>query len=492
MLKFKKASIIASGFLPINKPPPALAFLSGMCEINKLAHELIDLNIHIKNSIGDDQWNLAYTTFSSKDSAIEPTLLDSITKSLDAAVDLTIAQSSDLILMTVFSHQQIAVTKLFLTALRKRTNTTVIIGGPGVSYEVSNGVTAGKQMAELGLVDYYVLGEGEYVLEKFLKGDIELGVNYIGVPETWAIQIDNLDECIFPTYKNINFDNYTPGIDINHTISITGSRGCVRRCTFCDVGHIWKKFRFRSASNIVAEMRQHISETGLTQFHFTDSLINGPLKQFTDLILMLGELKRTDPDFANVKYVGQFIIRTATQHKEEMYKLLAESGCHYIIVGIESGSNQVRSHMGKKFSNDDIDYHLAMCSKYKIRNSLLMFTGYPTETLQDHNDTITMLKRYQKYLLDETIIALTLHQPFVLLKNTPISDMKDEVGIVNETYGSYFFNVTTNPDFTVKEKFRRYLELVRLSLELKYPGSWADLSSLRAHINKLTQFIKEN
>ena len=492
MLTFKKVSLIASGLLPVNKPPPALAFLSSMCEANQLSYEVFDLNIHIKNSIGEESWNRAYTMFASLQYIVDKEIIDSIIESVDAAADLIVAQSSDLILVSVFSYQQIAITKMFLDCLRRKTNATVVIGGPGATYEMPNGATAGKQMLDAGLTDYYVLGEGEHVLDQFLKGSLELGVNYAGVPETWAIQIDNLDDCVFPTYKNINFDNYVPGIDLVHNIGITGSRGCVRRCTFCDVGHLWKKFRFRSANNIILEMRKHINETGIKQFFFTDSLINGPLKQFTELISQLALLKKTDPVFADVGYFGQFIIRSQTQHKEDMYRLMYESGCQHIVIGIESGSEKVRDHMGKKFSNADIDYHLAMCSKYKIKNALLMFTGYPTETLQDHHDTVDMLRRYQKYLIDETVIALTLHQPFVLLKNTPISDMKHEIGIVNEHDNTYFFEVTSNPDFTVKEKFIRYLELVKLSIELRYPGSWADLASLRAHIHKLTQFIDQN
>ena len=469
-----------------------MAFLSGVCEANALDHGLFDLNIHIRNSLGEELWNQAYTIFSSLDYVDNREVLDQVDLAIESGVELVLAQSADIIAITVFSYQQIAITKLFLANLRAKSDVQVIAGGPGVSYEVNTTVTAGKQLLELGLIDYYVLGEGEYTLDQFFKGHIELGVNYTGAPESWAVQIDNLDDCILPTYKNINFDDYSPGIEIEHTISLTGSRGCVRRCTFCDVGHIWKKFRFRSADNIIAEMTKHMQETGIKQFWFTDSLINGPLKQFTELMIKLVELKKTDSEFKDVKYVGQFIVRGPDQHKEEMYRLMKESGCYNIIVGVETGSDSVRFHMGKKFTNKDLDYHLAMCSKYNIRNALLMFTGYPTETLADHNDTVAMFKRYQKYLLDETIINVTLHQPFVLLKNTPIDAMKHEVGITDETYNTYFFNVTTNPDFTVKERFRRYIELAKLSLSLKYPGSWEDLASLKDHINALKNFNKVN
>lgn len=493
MLRFNKISLLASGLLPVDKPPPALAFLSGICEANSGEYEIFDLNIHIRNSLGEEQWNQAYTMFTSLEQFENKELLDKIDLALDLAVDIVLKQSADLVAIAVFSYQQIQLTKLFLTKLKSKSSAPVIAGGPGISYEVKSNTTAGKMLLDKNLIDYYVLGEGEYVLDRFLKGHEEIGLNSKKTPhESWAVQIDNLDDCVLPTYKKINFNNYIPGINLDHSISLTGSRGCVRRCTFCDVGHIWKKFRFRSADNIVAELTKHIDETGITQFWFTDSLINGSLKQFTDLMKNLSNLRKNNTKFRDIKYTGQFIIRPPGQHKEELYRLMSESGCHNIIVGVETGSDSVRFHMGKKFTNVDLDYHLEMSSKYKIKNAILMFTGYPTETLNDHEDTLTMFKRYQKYLLDETIINVTLHTPFVLLKNTPIDAMRHEVGITNETYNTYFFDVTTNPDFTVKERFRRYIELSKLILDLKYPGSYADLSSLTDHINALKNFNKVN
>ena len=191
-----------------------MAFLSGVCEANALDHELFDLNIHIRNSLGEELWNQAYTIFSSLDYVENRAVLDQIDLAIESGVELVLAQSADIIAITVFSYQQIAITKLFLANLRAKSDVQVIAGGPGVSYEVNTTVTAGKQLLELGLIDYYVLGEGEYTLDQFFKGHIELGVNYTGAPESWAVQIDNLDDCILPTYKKINFDNYSPGIEI--------------------------------------------------------------------------------------------------------------------------------------------------------------------------------------------------------------------------------------------------------------------------------------
>ena len=492
MPKISKVLIVSSGLNTIEKPPASLAFLAGVCSANNIDYEIFDLNIYLKKYLGEIVWNQAYSLLPVLDNPNNIKIFDKIVASINSAVDeISSLTDIELIVLSVFSWQQILITRIFLEKIKEKLNITVIAGGPGISYEIDTNKTVGKFYLENKLVDYYVLGEGDYVLNSFFQGNKELGLNYDQLPETWAMQIDNLDDCIFPTYQKINFDDYEPGIDVNQTISITGSRGCVRRCTFCDVGHIWKKFRFRSADNIVQEILQHVRETNIKQFMFTDSLINGSIKQFTDLMIQIIDLKSKEILPKDIKYIGQFIVRPKSQFGEKYFQLMAESGCHNLQVGVESGSDTVRHHMGKKFSNEDIDFHFEMCSKYGIKNGLLMMTGYPTETHDDHIETITMFKKYQKYLMDDTIVSVSLSQPYVLLKNTPIDNMRHELGIYDENYTTHFFNIKTNPDLTVTERFRRYIELKKLLLDLKYPGSWADIASLEEEIEHVKIFIKE-
>jgi radical SAM superfamily enzyme YgiQ (UPF0313 family) len=492
MSNFNKVLLVASGLLPVEKPPAALAFLAGVCDQHSVDYEIFDLNIFIKQHLGVDGWNNAYSLLPILDKPENKLVLDKIINIINIAVDQILTYNADLLAITLFSYQQILITQIFLETVKKQSSMKIIAGGPGISYIINDTKTVGKNFLDKNLVDFYILGEGDYVLQEFIRGNNVLGLNSKEFKtETWAPQIDDLDSCPLPTYKKINFDNYTPGINLTHIISITGSRGCVRRCTFCDVGTIWKKFRYRSASNIISEIVKHVKETNVKQFMFTDSLINGSIKQFIDLMTQLKELKYNRPEFRDIKYRGQFIIRPRGQHSEKMYQLMQQSGCDNIQIGIESGSNSVRTHMGKKFTNDDIYYHLDMCSKYQIKNAFLMMTGYPTETLEDHQQTVDFIKKCQKYLLDETVISLTLNSPYVLLKNTPIDTMKHELGIVNEHYTTHFFDIESNPESTVKERFRRYIELKKLSVNLKYPGSWAELDSLKVHINDIEAFNKE-
>ena len=61
-------------------------------------------------------------------------------------------------------------------------------------------------------------------------------------------------------------------------------------------------------------------------------------------------------------------------------------------MGIESVVERVRIALGKNFTNDDIDYHLAMAKKYSVPLLLLLIVGYPTESQQDFEFTKEVIK----------------------------------------------------------------------------------------------------
>lgn len=497
---YKKIVLVASAVLTIERPPPALAVLSGICEHNEISYEVFDLNIFLLEHFGHDEWRKIANIFSSMTEIKHHNkqLVDKVNSVIDTFIEKILSYDPDLIAVSSFSIMQVPWTKLFLEKLRIKTKATIIAGGPGISIEQEPNLTAGKILANNNLLDYYVLGEGDKAFDEFLKGNIVLGVNSKDSKfENWVPQIDDLDTLILPTYKKINLNRYKSDLEnAVPEISITGSRGCVRRCSFCDVGHLWKKFRFRSAKSIVDEIVKHYNEVKCLNYFFTDSLINGSMKQFTEVMESLIKLQDVYPDFKKLKYSGQFIIRPKQQHPESIFELLSRSGCDRLEIGIESGSERVRAHMGKKFSNEDIDYHLEMSEKYKIKNHILMFTAYPTETIEDHQETMDFFIRNQKYQINDTIVGTNLNQPVAILKNTPLDNMRHdlEIDIFNMEYTNISNWVSkTNPDLTLAERWRRYIELFKLTTKLLYKRATLDLTLIDLNLsdlqkmNKLTQ-----
>ena len=485
---YKKVAIVASATLTIERMPPALSVLAGICDHNNIDYEVFDLNLFLYERFGPEKWSDIAGIFATRLELQheDEALMAEINNALDAMVDLIVASDPNLIALASFSVLQNLWTKGLLKKIRARTSVTIIAGGTGISYEQEPDKTAGKILADQDLLDYYVLGEGDKAFDDFLNGNITLGVNHKHSKfQNWVPQLDNLDELILPTYKKIDLYRYKSQLaNSEPVIAITGSRGCVRRCTFCDVGHLWKKFRFRSAQSIINEIVKHYDETGCLNYFFTDSLINGSMKQFTEVMESLVALQEVRPDF-KIRYSGQFIIRPMNHHPERVFELLSRSGCDHLEIGIESGSERVREHLGKKFSNEDIEYHLEMCEKYKIKNHILMFTAYPTETLEDHQDTMNFFIKYQKYQINDTIIGTNLNSPVVITRNTPLDNMRNELGI--EIHDMQYENMSnwvskTNPDLTLKERWRRYIELIKLTSELRYKRATLDLTSIDRNI----------
>lgn len=493
MIKYKKAVLVASAMLSTDRAPAALAFMAGICEHNQIEYEIFDINLFIQQNYDVDTYNKIEASslnmdFTYHDDALKKTI-DEIA---ERAVDQVLSFDPDLIAVTSLSAWQIAWVDKFLTTLKKKnTNAVTIAGGPGISYEQEIGKSAGRILADKDVLDYFLLGEGDVAFSNFLQGQIDKGVNTKSTAiDEWVPQIDKLDNLTLPTYKKIDLSQYGQANSVSKgktppTINITGSRGCVRRCTFCDIGSIWKKFRFRSAKDIVAEIVKSHTETGCINYFFNDSLLNGSMQQFKEVMQNVIEAKKILPSLRPMVYSGQFIIRKKEYHPEYIFELLRDSGIDHLLIGIESGSEPVRYHMGKNFSNEDIDYHFEMSSKYGIKNFLLMFTAYPTETLDDYEDTVNFYKKNQKYLIDGTIIGTSMAGPAIIYPNTPLWNQRHELGIeINNVQYSNHSNwtVSSNPTLTVKERHRRYIAMSKLLTELRYPMSTNTLSYIESNM----------
>mgnify|MGYP003346163800 CR=1 FL=1 len=149
---------------------------------------------------------------------------------------------------------------------------------------------------------------------------------------------------IISNYDFYNLDEYDYLRPDDRDLFIYGSRGCVRKCSFCNVPTLWPQFRWRTGENLADELTKNYEKYGITNFFFTDSLMNGNLKEFYALHESLA--RRNLPKF---DFSGFAIIRPKKQHTVELFDMLKSSGRHFWNVGVEHGSDAVRHDMKKKF-----------------------------------------------------------------------------------------------------------------------------------------------
>lgn len=474
-----RAACVAIDLINADKPPASLAFLAGACEYANVDYMCTSINGEMISSLSTDQYNTLYKQVKMQNLK---NILPDLEQHFDNIVDNILQFNPDMVLVSLFSFMQYLLAQYFLKKLKtKSKELTVIAGGPGIYYYKDN-ITNGKLLLDQNLIDYYVLGEGDEVLPGFLKGNTNmLGLNSNKHKfESWVPQIEKLDDkYIIPSYKKIDLKVYQnlEGKD-NTVLSINTSRGCVRSCSFCDVAKSWPKFKYRSGKHIVKEILNHHKTIGVVNFYLVDSLINGSLKSFKEFNQEMIKLKKEYSTLSKFSYNGMFIVRDKHTHTEELFKTMAEAGCESLAIGVETGSDRLRYDMNKKFTNVDLDHHLSMCQKYGIRNTFLMFTGYPTETKKDFELTLKMLHRYQKYLIDDTILGINFTGVYTLIPDTPVYDHSSELGIEliisdkNSTQINWINK--NNPELTVQERILRDLRFRRLAAELRYPIPYSD------------------
>jgi len=287
----------------------------------------------------------------------------------------------------------------------------------------------------------YIVGEGEHALLEFLKGNLD----YPGINGNQPKQIEDIEDLPPPDYSDvIHKHKYDTAI-------ISGSRGCVRKCTFCDVMTIWPKYKWKTGKKIADDMHEVANKTGLKKIGFSDSLVNGSMKHFRDMCSELAKRKK------KVQWNGQFIVRGAKTFSSEDFDNLANSGCNGLTMGIESGSEAVRDHMRKKFSNEDIEYFVTNLGNRNIKMKFLLIVGYPTETEEDFEMTLEMLRKYGKY---SHLISVSPHM-MLTYENTPLDLEHREL---YDDHGFHWKNDISDYDI----RYKRFVKVFEVGKEMGY------------------------
>lgn len=301
--------------------------------------------------------------------------------------------------LSVFTDHSRIAAKLISQIVRQHwPDIKIIIGGAGIINPDAEDsfnqpvaqpgqISFAEKLLQTNQIDFYIQGDAEHAFLEFLKGNQD----FIGINQpTWR-QLTNND---LVTLEYPDYSDYDWALYEETTIGITGSRGCVRQCRFCNYIDTWKKYTWRTGENIFNEMLYQKQRYNINFFHFSDALLNGNMAEYQNLVTLLADYNAAHPD-DSFRWGSFLIIKSPAQFDDELWRLTAASGCAFIWIGLETLSEQLRFDMNKKFTNQDLEFCIEKIIKYKITTAFLMFVGYPTETQEHIEQSIQWLKDHQ-------------------------------------------------------------------------------------------------
>ena len=266
--------------------PAGPALLKGHLESQGFSACVIDFNAQLEEALGDRDL-VAVSNFFINHDMYHETICRMAMQQIDSWAKQIIAAAPKWLGISVFSYNsQRAARLLSIRVKQLQPSIKIVIGGAGIGTDY----VFGRSLLDPKFIDAVITGEGELALTELLKGNME----YPGINDRPARQIDDLSMLSYPNYDDYQLVSYTNKHGLV-ALPITGSRGCVRHCTFCDVAAQWPSYRFRPGVHIADEIKHQVCRYGVTAFRFTDSLVNGSLKAFRDMIQSLADFRQILP-----------------------------------------------------------------------------------------------------------------------------------------------------------------------------------------------------
>ena len=167
-------------------------------------------------------------------------------------------------------------------------------------------------------------------------------------------------------------------------LSVMCSRGCPEKCTFCSTPQMWgNNTRWRSTEHIMNEIGNDVRDFKIGEIQFDDDTITVNKKNLYSLCNELQKLgiPWCTPNGTKVNY--------HFNKQEEMYKVMADSGCYQITLACESGVQRVLDQIiNKRLPLETIYPSIENAKKAGMLVHTFWIIGYPGETYQEMQRTI--------------------------------------------------------------------------------------------------------
>jgi hopanoid biosynthesis associated radical SAM protein HpnJ len=311
-------------------------------------------------------------------------VVDAPVQKLDLEACLDIAEGFDLVLMYT-STPTLAIDVETARRIKARNPSIVtVLAGPHVTVLPEESLRFAN-----GAVDIVCRGEFDYAVKEICEGKPWEEVEGIAFLKNGAY-VQTLDRPILTDLDSLPFSSQIYHRDlpieeyviphIRHPyVSVYTSRGCPARCVFC----LWPqtysghKMRTRSPENVYEEVKW-IKENlpQVKEISFDDDTFSADKKHAIAVARLIKPL--------NVSWV----INARANCDYETLKEMRDAGLHHVIVGFESGNEQILKNIKKGVTKAQAIEFTKNCKKLGITIHGAFIMGLPGETKETIQETI--------------------------------------------------------------------------------------------------------
>jgi magnesium-protoporphyrin IX monomethyl ester (oxidative) cyclase len=373
----------------------------------------------------------------------------------DQILDRVRSWSPDVVgLSCIFSNQWPAVRELTRRLKAADPDLIVLSGGAHPSF-----------MSELGMndapLDFILRGESELslleLLDRLKAGRPVDDVDGLVWRDDGVIRqnpktgfIENLDALPLPAHDLLPTEKYFRyALPMGYAflsprnVPIVTSRGCPCSCTFCSSTHLWgRRYRVRSADNVLAEMDWLVEKFGVRELKFQDDNLTIDRERAKRIFQGMTErswhLHWNTPNGIAVWTLDR-----------ELLTLAKASGCWAITMAIESGDQAVLTKLIRKpLKLDKVREVNTIARDLGIHRMAYFIIGFPGETRAQIDHTVQFARELR---LDDW--AIFIYNP---LPGSELFEESVRRGYITEesffeTGNQYFSSVVNSEEWTAAE-----------------------------------------
>ncbi|MCH8942962.1 MAG: B12-binding domain-containing radical SAM protein [Bacteroidetes bacterium] len=286
-----------------------------------------------------------------------------------------------------------------------------------------------QPIEEHSFIDITVQGQGEESFKDLvdhLGGGIPLdkvkGIAYrnngnvLKNPPRQMVAMDSFGRV---NYDLINVEKYFKKKG-KRQFDFISSTGCYFRCAFCADPFVYKrKFTAIPAAKMGDDLEYYYKKYRFSDLNFQDETFFTNLKRIEEFTKELIHRK------INISWAATMRADQGERLDDKIWKLCKQSGLRRLLIGVESGSQEMLDWMKKDIKLSQVFFCAQQCNELNISVIFPFIVGFPLETDESVADTVKVIKQLSSQ-------NPNFETPIFYFKPYPGSTITDEV--VNNGY----------------------------------------------------------